>query len=147
MRATIVGERTDRSATAEALARATALQARDAVALALAAGTLPGPAGVALGERLSAEAEAELRDLRRLGARTATLGAPVAVDPPAVELPRTLPAALRRLEAMLRETLEALVAAIPADADDLEGEATEHLLEHVIHRKRSTLELLQRAQR
>jgi hypothetical protein len=48
---------------------------------------------------------------------------------------------------MHREALDAVVDAIPAGADDAEGEATEHLLEHIVARKRDVIELLERAQR
>jgi hypothetical protein len=48
---------------------------------------------------------------------------------------------------MQREANDAVVAAIPADDDDMEGEATEHLLEHIVARKRDVIELLERAQR
>ena len=68
-------------------------------------------------------------------------------DSAEVSLPKTLKPALRALREMQQETLDALVDAIPADADDAEGEATEHLLEHIIARKRDDLELLERALR
>lgn len=55
--------------------------------------------------------------------------------------------AIRTLAGYQREALDAFVAAILADADDAEGEATEHLIEHVINRKRDVLEMLERALR
>ena len=56
-------------------------------------------------------------------------------------------AMLEWLVAMQREGIDAVVRAIPADADDAEGEATEHLLEHIVARKRDAIELLERALR
>ena len=37
--------------------------------------------------------------------------------------------------------------AIPAKADDVEGEATEHLLEHMVAHKRDAVEIFERALR
>lgn len=142
-----MGESTDPKALVASLNRALPLVARDALALAAAAGTLPGPEGVALGATLRDMAAANLRDVERLAARIASLGGTpaVAVEEPAV--PKGLAASVKRLLTDGQATLEALVDAIPADADDAEGEATEHLLEHMVARKREDLELLQRAAR
>lgn len=129
------------------LATALPLQARDAVATAVAAGTLSGPEGIALADALRDMAAEELDAVEQLAARIATLGGSVQVSPAAVELPTGWKAAVRALLTMHRETLDALVAAIPADADDAEGEATEHLLEHVIAGKRNAMEILERALR
>jgi len=131
-----MGEPTNAADVASGLNRALPLQARDAIAASLAAGILPGVEGIALREPLRRMAAAEIADLERLSPT---------VRVQKVELPKTLKPALRALRDMQRETLDALVAAIPADADDAEGEATEHLLEHVIARKRDDLELLERA--
>jgi hypothetical protein len=46
-----------------------------------------------------------------------------------------------------RETLDALVAAIPTDDEDADGEPTEHLLEHVVARKRDAIQVLEQALR
>ncbi|MCV0402861.1 MAG: hypothetical protein K5924_04010 [Chloroflexi bacterium] len=143
-----MGETTDTRAVARGLNAALPMQARDAVAAALAAGTLPGPEGLALQEPMRAIAQAELADVERLAGRIAAFGAtPEIGGADSVKLPKSWRAAVRRLLEMQRETLDALVEAIPADADDAEGEATEHLLEHVIDRKRNAIELLERALR
>lgn len=142
-----MGEATDANALADALNRALALVARDAVALAAAAGTLPGPGGIALGERLRAMAAASLDDVERLAARVVALGGTPAIGHEQPNLSKGFDASVKRLLADGQATLEALVEAIPADADDVEGEATEHLLEHVIARRRDELEILERALR
>jgi hypothetical protein len=142
-----MGDQTDAAAVIRGLNRALPLQARDAVAAALGAGTIPGPEGIALAEPLRRIAAAELADVSAIAARVATLGGMPAPKVAEVKLPRTWRAAAERLVAWQREALDALVEAIPADADDAEGEATEHLLEHVIARKRDALELLERAVR
>lgn len=142
-----MGASTDPSTLVTALNRALPLVARDALALAVAAGTLPGPDGVALSASLREMAAANLHDVERLSARVASLGGAPALAVDNLKLPETWAAAVKRLLADGDETLQALVAAIPADADDPEGEATEHLLEHVVNHKRNDLELLERALR
>jgi bacterioferritin (cytochrome b1) len=142
-----MSEQTDVQGLVRDLARVLPLQARDALATALAAGTIAGPEGVALSAMLRGMAEGEIRDFERVGARLATLGGAPKVRPAGVEVPPKWRDAMKALAKAQRETLEALVAAIPADADDAEGEATEHLLEHVIARKRDHVELLERALR
>lgn len=142
-----MGESTDPAEVAAGLNRALPLQARDAIAAAIAAGVLPGVEGIALREPLRRVAAAEIAALELLAGRIVTLGTAPSARVPEVSLPKSLEPALRALAEMQQETLDALVEAIPADADDAEGEATEHLLEHVIARKRDDLELLERALR
>jgi bacterioferritin (cytochrome b1) len=142
-----MGTQTDAAQLAADLDRALPLLARDALAAAMAAGTLPGPEGLALSAELRRIAAAELADVERLAARIASLGETPSADVPAPKGGRTWKAVVKGLAEMQREALDAVVAAIPADADDAEGEATEHLLEHVVARKRDAIELLERALR
>jgi bacterioferritin (cytochrome b1) len=142
-----MGGQTDPTEVVRGLNRALPLQARDALAAAIGAGTVPGPQGIALSEPLRRIAADELADVAAIAARIVTLGGTPAPAVEAVALPKTWRAAAQRLIAWQREALDALVEAIPADDDDAEGEATEHLLEHVIARKRDAIELLERAVR
>lgn len=142
-----MGEKTDASEVIDALNKALPLVARDAVAAAIAAGTIPGPEGVALGVQLRQIAADDTRDVERLAARIASLGGSATVKVGPIKATGTWRATVKSLVAMQREALDAVVAAIPADADDAEGEATEHLLEHVVARKRDAIELLERALR
>ena len=142
-----MGETTDPDAVVRALNKALPLLARDATAAALAAGAMPGPEGVALAPRLREIGASELADLERLAGRIASLGGSPAVTAKKLDPPAKAVGVLEWLAAMQRETNDAVVAAIPADADDAEGEATEHLLEHVIARKRDVIELLERVLR
>ncbi|HSK93767.1 MAG TPA: hypothetical protein VLA76_06900 [Candidatus Angelobacter sp.] len=141
-----MGETTDRQELVEALNTALPLVARDALHLAVASGSLPGPAGIALSGHLREMAAANLQDVERLAARIASLGGTPIARADASDRRRRSPDLEQLLEAG-RATLSALVDAIPADADDAEGESTEHLLEHMVNRKRSELELLERALR
>jgi hypothetical protein len=142
-----MGDQTDPKELVRQLNRAVPLVARDAVMTAVAAGTLAGPEGVALAATLRDMARDQLADLERLAARVASLGGTPALGFEAPKLPGTWRSAIGRLAKLQRETLDALVAAIPADDDDAEGEATEHLLEHAVTRTRDGIELLERALR
>ncbi len=142
-----MGETTDSDALIRALSKVLPLLARDATAAAVAAGTMPGPKGIALASRLRETAASELEDLERLTARIASLGGSPAVTGKKLEPPDTAADMLKWLVTMQREANDAVVSAIPADADDAEGEATEHLLEHIVARKREVIELLERALR
>ncbi len=142
-----MGEQTDTTTLIKDLNAALPLLARDALAAATAAGTLPGPEGLAIAGHLRGMAADELRDLEHLSARVAALGGTATVTVAKLQHPKTWRKAAESLLAMQREALNAVVAAIPADADDAEGEATEHLLEHVVARKRDAIELLERALR
>jgi len=142
-----MGETTDPAQLISDLNAALPLMARDVVASAVAAGTLNGPEGVALAERLREFAADELRDVERVAGRVATLGGTPNVGFEVVAPDPEWRKGVEALLAMQRETLDTIVAAIPADADDAEGEATEHLLEHLIARKRDAIEMLERAVR
>src|SRR5688572_14290537 len=142
-----MGGQTDTDTLSRDLNKALPLLARDVAAAAIAAGAMPGPEGLALEERLGEIAAEELADPQRVAARIASLGGTPAVTVKKLEPPKQSGRLLEWLAAMQREANDAVVAAIPADADDAEGEATEHLLEHIVARKRDVIELLERAAR
>ena len=142
-----MGEPIDTETLTRDLLKVLQLLARDAVASSMAAGSMPGTQGLTLAQRLTEIAAAELADVERVTARIASLGGSPSVTMKKLEPPQKTNAALEWLAAMQREANDAVVAAIPADADDAEGEATEHLLEHIVARKRDVIELLERALR
>ena len=142
-----MGEKTDPKQLANDLETALDLVARDALAATIAAGSVPGTAGIALTAPLREIAGDEFRDLESMAARIASLGGSPTVNIGPVKAFKDWRASVRALVAMQREALDAVVDAIPADADDAEGEATEHLLEHIVSRKRDAIELLERALR
>ncbi len=142
-----MGEPTDAKTLTTELLNAVQLLARDAVASAMAAGTMPGTDGLTLAARLGEIAAAELADVERVAARIVSLGGSPSVTVKKLDPPQEAGATLEWLVAMQREANDAVVEAIPADADDSEGEATEHLLEHIVARKRGVIELLERALR
>ena len=142
-----MGTKTDAPKLIDDLNRALPLLVRDAVAAAMAAASLPGPQGVSMALRLREIAADEIRDVEGVAARIVSLGGSPAVAVEALEPPKTWAAGVKWLVRMQRESLDAFVAAIPADADDAEGEASEHLLEHLLARKRDAVEVLERALR
>jgi bacterioferritin (cytochrome b1) len=142
-----MGEQTDTTTLIKNLNAALPLLARDALAAATAAGTLPGPEGLALAGHLRSIAADELRDVEDLAARVAALGGTANVTVAKLQHPKAWRKAAESLLAMQRDALDAVVEAIPAGADDAEGEATEHLLEHVVARKREAIQLLERVLR
>ena len=142
-----MGKQTDTNQLIDDLQATLPALARDALAAAVAAATLPGPEGVALREPLRAVAAEAIDDLGRVAGRVAALGGVPKIASEPLSLPRTWKAAANEMARMQREALDLVVEAIPADADDAEGEATEHLLEHVVARKRDVIELLERATR
>ena len=142
-----MGEPTDPQELSSNLMKAVQLLARDAVATAVAAGTMPGADGVALAPRLREIAAAELADVERVATRVVSLGGSPSVTLKKLDPPKEAGRTLEWLAGMQREANDAVVDAIPADDDDAEGEATEHLLEHVVARKRDVIELLECAMR
>lgn len=140
-----MGEQTDPPQLIDDLNRAAPLLARDATSAAVLAGSLAGLEGVALSGHLRRMASDDLRDLERLSARISVLGGRPTVSIRKLQMPSEWQEAISQLLSGQRETLDAVVEAIPADADDAEGEATEHLLEHLVARKRDDIELLERA--
>lgn len=142
-----MGEKTNRAEVVRDLNKALPLQYRSALAFAVAAGTLTGVEGVALAGLLRQAAADELRDVERVAGRISALGGEPVVTVGSLDAPKTTKPMLKALARLQQEAIDAFAAAIPAGADDSEGEATEHLLEHVINRKRDVLELLERALR
>jgi bacterioferritin (cytochrome b1) len=142
-----MGEDINRAEVVRDLNKALPLQYRSALAFAVAAGTLTGADGVALSGLLRGWAADELLDVERVAGRISVLGGEPVRTVGSLEAPKTTKASLKALASLQQEAIDAFAAAIPAGADDSEGEATEHLLEHVINRKRDVLEKLERALR
>lgn len=142
-----MGEKTDPQKLVADLNAALPLQYRSALALAVAAGTIGGPIGVALSGELRRFAEHNVGDVERLAARITSLGGAPTTDVAPLRTSSDWRESLQALIDFEYEAIDALVEAIPAKADDAEGEATEHLLEHMVTHKRDAVELLERALR
>ncbi len=142
-----MGEDINRAEVVRDLNKALPLQYRSALAFAVAAGTLTGADGVALSGLLRGWAADELIDVERVAGRISALGGQPVVSVGSLDALKATKSGLKSLAALQQEAIDAFAVAIPAGADDSEGEATEHLLEHVINRKRNVLEQLERALR
>ena len=142
-----MGEKTDPQKLIGDLNTALPLQYRSALSLAIAAGTVGGPAGIALSGQLRGFAEHNIGDVERLAARITSLGGVPTTEIAPLRISSDWCESLQTLIDFEYEALDALVEAIPAKADDAEGEATEHLLEHMVTHKRDAVELLERTLR
>ncbi len=120
------------------------LEARAALAYAIAAGSLRGIEAHHLREELYEFALHALEDVRRLVEKIVALGG----EPSTKVAPLSFEADTRTaLEALARsdeETLEALVEVIPHTGEEAEGEALEHLVEHLVLRRQEQIDFLRR---
>jgi bacterioferritin (cytochrome b1) len=131
----------------DGIATALPLQLRSACAFTLASAKLVGFEFTGLAALLGEAGAADLADARRLAEKAVALGGQPGDGVPALDLPRTPKAIVRRLIDYERETIEALQDIIPATGQTGESEALEHRLEHMIMRKQELVDALVRARR
>ncbi len=135
----------ERDAAVRELNASLELEARSALAYAVAAGSLTGIEAQHLREDLYRFALRGLEDLRRLVEKIVALGG----EPSTNVAPLSFEADARKaLEQLIRddeETLEALVEVIQHTGDEAEGEALEHLVEHLVLRRQEQIDFLRRA--
>ena len=128
----------------EGLRRALRLQLRSPLSYTLAAGTMTGLTLQPFAAELWEFATRDLDDARRLTEKLVSLGG--TPDPDVAPLRLGDPE--RTLEQLLEteaEALEALSDVIQHTGQEAEGEALEHLLEHMIMRKQEQLDFVLRA--
>lgn len=128
----------------EKLNAALSLQLRSAIEHTVVAGTLTGVPWQPLESLLSAWAEAELDDARRIVQKIVAIGGTPVTDAATFELQSDPEAALRQLVDHETETLAAFHAVIPETGQEPRSEAMEHRLEHLIMRKQEQVDTLQR---
>jgi bacterioferritin (cytochrome b1) len=137
----------DVEAVVERLNRALPLQQRSALQYAIAAGGVLGLEYQALASELWRFAEQELADVRRLVEKVTALGG----DPSTgVAAPRWSTDPREMVEWLIEsesEVIETIQDVIPETGKDGPSEALEHLVEHMILRKQSQVDLLLRARR
>ena len=135
----------ERDAALRELNRSLELEARAALAYAIAAGSLTGFEAQHLREDLYRFALHGLEDVRRLVEKIVALGG----EPSTKVAPLSFEADARKaLEALIRndeETLGVLVEVIPHTGEEAEGEALEHLVEHLVLRRQERIDFLRRA--
>ena len=127
------------------LNRSLELEARATLAYAVAAGSVTGMEVQHLREELYHFAERELEDTRRLVEKIVALGGEPSTNVAAVSFNADARRAVEKLIANDEETLEALVEVIPHTGSEAEGEALEHLVEHLLLRKQEQIDFLRRA--
>jgi len=135
----------ERERALEGLNAALELQASSALRFAFAAGSARGIAGQFVGAELWGFAQKELDDTRRVVEKIVALGGEprvgATVDLRVADVDAVLEAAIEAE----RKTVEAFREVIPSTGNEGEGEALEHLLEHVIMRKQQQIDFLLRA--
>lgn len=137
----------DVDAAIERLEHALPLQARSALAYAVASASFTGLEYVGMGDVLWRFAQADLDDLRRLSEKLVTLGGRPPSELPSLDLGTDPPSIVEGLIARERETIEALQDVIPTTGHTGDSEALEHRLEHLIMRKQEQVDTLVRALR
>ncbi len=127
------------------LNRSLELEARAALAYAVAAGSLTGMEVQHLRNELYHFAVRELEDTRRLVEKIVALGGEPSTQVAAVSFDADPRRALEELIENDEATLDALVEVIEHTGSEAEGEALEHLVEHLLLRKQEQIDFLRRA--
>ena len=135
----------EREAALRELNRSLELEARAALAYAVAAGSLTGMEVQHLRGELYQFALRELEDTRRLVEKIVASGGQPSTKVAEVSFDLDARRALEKLIHNDEETLDALVEVIQHTGSDAEGEALEHLVEHLVLRKQEQIDFLRRA--
>jgi bacterioferritin (cytochrome b1) len=135
----------DREAAVRGLNRALELETRALLAYAVAAGSLTGMEVQHLRKELYRFALHELEHTRRLVEKIVALNGEPSTDVPEVSFNADSRKALGQLVRNDEESLEALVEVIQHTGSEAEGEALEHLVEHLVLRKQEQIDFLRRA--
>jgi bacterioferritin (cytochrome b1) len=131
--------------TLKGLNRALALQLRSVVQLTLAGGSATGIAFVGLADLYSQWARHEVEDAGRLAEKIVSVGGEPETKPAAAGWDADPVKMAKRLVKCEEETIEAIRKTIAPAGDFGPGEALEHTFEHMIMRKQSQVDRLQRA--
>jgi bacterioferritin (cytochrome b1) len=134
----------------EALTRlntALALQQRSVLQYSLTSGSLLGFELQAVGDRLMEFARAELEDARRVVEKVVALGGEPTTDVAPLRFTEAPEDAIGWLVKTESEAVDRLKDAIGPTGREGRSEALEHMLEHLIVRKQTQVDFLQRAAR
>ncbi len=121
------------------------LEAHSALAYAIAAGSITGIEAQHFREDLYRFAVHGLEDLRKLVEKIVALGGEPSTKVAPVSFEGDTRKALEQLISRDEETLDALVEVIPHTGEEAEGEALEHLVEHLVLRRQEQIDFLRRA--
>jgi bacterioferritin (cytochrome b1) len=138
-------ERLDEELAVERLNAALELQLRSALQYSLIAESLEGIEVPALSGILTEYGDSELADARQLIKKIVSLGGTPTTTVAELRVIRDPTEAMEWLIECETEAVDSLQAAIEPTGRDARSEALEHLLEHLIMRKQSQIDLLTRA--
>jgi len=129
----------------ETLDTALAHQYRSALQYSIVASSLTGLEAQALGSKLTEFGDSELADLRRLVEKIVSFGGEPTTDVAELHFEASVKGALGWLAKCEEAAVEALQEAIEPTGRDGRSEALEHLMEHLILRKQTQVDFLNRA--
>lgn len=138
-------EKLDEKEAVKRLNAALELQYRSALQYSVVASSLTGIEAQALGSKLTEYGDAELADVRRLIEKIVSFGGEPSAKVAALRFESEVETALSSLAENEEEVVEALQEAIEPTGREGSSEALEHLLEHLILRKQTQIDLLRRA--
>jgi bacterioferritin (cytochrome b1) len=138
-------EKLDEKEAVRRLNAALELQYRSALQYSIVASSVTGIEAMALGSKLTEFGDAELADVRRLIEKIVSFGGEPTTDVAELRFERSVGDSLRWLSKCEEEAVEALQEAIEPTGREGRSEALEHLLEHLILRKQTQVDFLQRA--
>ena len=135
----------ERDAAIRELNAALELEARAALGYAIAAGSMTGIEAQHIREDLYRFALHALQDVRRLVEKIVALGGKPSTKAAPLSFEADTRKALEQLVRNDEEILDALVEVIPHTGEEGEGEALEHLVEHLVPRRQEQIDVLRRA--
>jgi bacterioferritin (cytochrome b1) len=138
-------EKLDEKEAVERLNAALALQYRSALQYSIVASSLAGIEAQALGSKLTEFGDSELADVRRLIEKIVSFGGEPTTAVAELRFEQSVEASLQWLVECEEAAVEALQEAIEPTGRDGRSEALEHLMEHLILRKQTQVDFLNRA--
>lgn len=138
-------EKLDKKEAVKRLNAALELQYRSALQYSIVASSVTGIEALALGSKLTEFGDAELADLRRLVEKIISFGGEPTTDVAELRFDRSVRDSLRWLSKCEEAAVDALQEAIEPTGREGRSEALEHLMEHLILRKQTQVDFLQRA--
>jgi bacterioferritin (cytochrome b1) len=121
------------------------LQYRSALQYPIVASSLTGLEAQALGSKLTEFGDSELADVRRLVEKIVSFGGEPTTEVAELRFETSVKGALAWLAQCEEAAVEALQEAIEPTGRDGRSEALEHLMEHLILRKQTQVDFLNRA--
>ncbi|MFL5872530.1 MAG: ferritin-like domain-containing protein [Solirubrobacterales bacterium] len=138
-------EKLDKKEAVKRLNVALELQYRSALQYSIVASSVTGIEALALGSKLTEFGDAELADVRRLIEKIVSFGGEPTTEVAELRFDRSAEDSLRWLSKCEEAAVEALQEAIEPTGREGRSEALEHLMEHLILRKQTQVDFLQRA--